>query len=252
AASPAPAAPRSGHPARPPRPAAPRSAPAAPRSAHRGLRRRRNPGQEAAERTQAMIIKSRPAVSKPTRRAGWQKPVKPISSAASHLNIRRRHGGLNVHMKRPVKVLHLPCPVSLPVVTFALFAARFEGSEVPGRRLPGPAPATGEGRSGGGGERGGWGRCTGAGSWLSPLPGSYSRVGSAGRLFAGRCPTLTARVGSLKTFTGIIPAAAYVSRCTAGLRGQLVISAHTKPASSRATAVTTTPGGLPRAVIFLY
>src|SRR5512142_1006052 len=30
---------------------------------------------------------------------------------------------------------------------------------------------------------------------------------------------------------------------------QLVISAHTNPASSRATAVTTTPGGLPRAVI---
>jgi hypothetical protein len=48
------------------------------------------------------------------------------------------------------------------------------------------------------------------GSWLSPLPGSYSRVGSAGRLFAGRCPTLMARVGSLKTFTGIIPAAACV------------------------------------------
>ena len=55
-----------------------------------------------------------------------------------------------------------------------------------------------------GGGRGGWGRCTGAGSWLSPLPGSYSRVGYAGRLFAGRCPALMARVGSLKIFTGII------------------------------------------------
>src|SRR5439155_8885158 len=32
-------------------------------------------------------------------------------------------------------------------------------------------------------------------------------------------------------------------------KGQLVISAHTNPASSRATAVTTTPEGLPRAVI---
>jgi hypothetical protein len=61
-----------------------------------------------------------------------------------------------------------------------------------------------------GGERGRWRRRTGAGSWLSPLPGSYSRIGTAGRLFAGRCPTLTARVGSLKTFTGIIPAAACV------------------------------------------
>ena len=66
------------------------------------------------------------------------------------------------------------------------------------------------GRFTAGGGRGGWGRCTGAGSWLSPLPGSYSRVGSAGRLFAGRCPTLMARVGSLKTYTGIIPAAACV------------------------------------------
>src|SRR5260370_19337388 len=59
-----------------------------------------------------------------------------------------------------------------------------------------------------GGERGRWRRRTGAGSWLSPLPGSYSRIGTAGRLFAGRCPALTARAGSLQTFTGIIPAAA--------------------------------------------
>src|SRR5712692_6411730 len=37
-----------------------------------------------------------------------------------------------------------------------------------------------------------------------------------------------------------------------GREGQLVISAHTNPASSRATATTATPAGLPRAVIFLY
>lgn len=61
-----------------------------------------------------------------------------------------------------------------------------------------------------GGERAGWGWCTGAGSWLSPLPCSYSRVEFAGRLFAGRGPTLTTSVGWLKTFTGIIPAAACV------------------------------------------
>ena len=42
--------------------------------------------------------------------------------------------------------------------------------------------------------------------------------------------------------------------CCPGARegGQVVISVHTKPASSRATATTATPGGLPRAIIFLY
>ena len=72
AAPPAPAAPRSGPPAPPPPPAARPPDPPAPRSAHPGQRKQRNPGQQAAERTQVMIIQSRPLVSKPTRSAHRQ------------------------------------------------------------------------------------------------------------------------------------------------------------------------------------
>jgi len=76
AAPPARAAPRSGPPACLPRPAARPPDPPAPRSAHPGPRKRRNPGQGVAERTQIMIIQSRPAVSKPTRQAGRQNLLK--------------------------------------------------------------------------------------------------------------------------------------------------------------------------------
>ena len=131
------------------------------------------------------------------------------------------------------------CPVRVP--------ARVPLSNPGAHAQPGSgARACGCGTAGAGGGGGG----VRAWSWLSPLPGSYSRVGNADRLCAGRCPSLTARVGSLKTFTGSFPAAASSPGTPpvfwlASRGGQLVISAQTNPASSRATAVTTTPWGLP-------
>ena len=126
----------------------------------------------------------------------------------------------------PTEGQAVACPLCLP--RWPAEAPGSGGGRRPSREARCEAPLRLEGRppilacprgtAHRGGERGGWGRCTGVGSWLAPLPGSYSRVGSAGRLFAGRCPSLTARVGSLKTFTGIIPAAACVSRYTASLR----------------------------------
>jgi hypothetical protein len=73
-------------PAARPAPVAQRSPPAAPRLAHPAQHTRHNPGQVAAERAQAMIITSRPAVSKPARSAGCrnhQRGPGPSASAAS-------------------------------------------------------------------------------------------------------------------------------------------------------------------------
>jgi hypothetical protein len=86
-------------------------------------------------------------------------------------------------------------------------------------RAPGLPALPGEGSREGslvksrpGGGRGRGRRRAGAWSWLSPLPGSYSRVGTAGRLCAGRCPSLTARAGPLIAETGIISCRGVVSR----------------------------------------
>src|SRR5215467_4407121 len=152
-------------------------------------------------------------------------------------------------MKRPVKSVVRASWLPVLFVRRCAFLGGVAGDSYLTCSLPAWRAAGLPATAARGGDRGGWRRRAGAGSWLTPLPGSYSRVGTAGRLFAGRCPSLTARVGSLKTFTGIIPAAACVParrRLKGG--GQLVISAHTNPASSRAAATTATPAGLPRAV----
>ena len=78
AGRPAPVAPR------PPRPPPP--APAAPRSLHPGPRIQRDPGQQRADRAQAMIIWRRPVVSKSTRRADQQR-----SSATIAVTHRQRN-----------------------------------------------------------------------------------------------------------------------------------------------------------------
>src|SRR5271166_3357116 len=107
-----------------------------------------------------------------------------------------------------------------------------------------------------GGDRGrqGWRTGTARAAAAAPLPLSYTRIGIAVQLPAGWCPSLRTRIaGAVTDLTGIVPATASVPvRHQLMGWGQAVISAHTNPASSRATAVAASAGAFPRPVRARY
>ena len=129
---------------------------------------------------------------------------------------------------------------------------RGQGMGIPG--LPSPW---------GGGRGFGQGWRTGTAWRLPPsLPLSYTRVGTAGLYPAGWCPSLRTRVAAAFTdLTGIVPATASVPvrhrlggvMWWSGVHaGSAVISAQANPASSRATAVTASPGAFPQLIRCRY
>src|SRR5216683_2065822 len=105
------------------------------------------------------------------------------------------------------------------------------------------------------GDRGrqGWRTGTARAAAAAPLPLSYTRIGIAVQLPAGWCPSLRTRIaGAVTDLTGIVPATASVPVRHQLMGGQAVISAHTNPASSRATAVAASAGAFPRPVRARY